>query len=227
MQTRRPIRPRDHPLHDPVESCTVPRLLSGFDEPWNSHGDHRRRSEPASRRPACSPSSFPGTSPSSWTATADGPQRRGLPRIMGHRRGIQSVRAGGRGGVPARARSVDALLPLGRELEAAAARADVPDAAAAAFPGRRAQRADGAERPAHDDRPARRPAARRARRVRAHGRADRLERRDDPLPGGQLRRPDRDRRRGTAARRGRAGRAGRSRTRSTRRCSPRICTRPG
>ena len=69
---------------------------------------------------------------------------------------------GRRGRVPAGPRSVDALLPLGRELEAAAARADVPDAAAPPLPGRRARRADGAERPAHDDRPPRGPAAGRA-----------------------------------------------------------------
>ena len=41
----------------------------------------RARAAPAARRR------------SSWTATADGPRAAGLPRIMGHRRGIQSVRA--------------------------------------------------------------------------------------------------------------------------------------
>ena len=41
---------------------------------------------------ASRPSVCRGTSPSSWTATAAGPQARGLPRIEGHRRGVKSVR---------------------------------------------------------------------------------------------------------------------------------------
>ena len=82
-------------------------------------------------------------------------QRRGLPRIVGPPPGNSERAIGGRGRVPAGAGSVDALLSLGRELEAAAARADLLDAAAPALPGGRARRADGAERPAQDDRPPR------------------------------------------------------------------------
>ena len=57
-------------------------------------------------------------------------QRRGLPRIVGHRRGIQSVRAVVEEGCRLGPGPVDPLLPVGRKLEAAAARAEVPDAAA-------------------------------------------------------------------------------------------------
>ena len=35
---------------------------------------------------------FPGTLPSSWMATAVGPSQRGLPRTMGHRKGVEAVR---------------------------------------------------------------------------------------------------------------------------------------
>ena len=51
-------------------------------------------------------------------------QRRGLPRIVGHRRGHPERPGGRRGGLPARPRAADALLLLGRELEAARPRAD-------------------------------------------------------------------------------------------------------
>src|SRR5208337_28429 len=64
-----------------------------------------------------------------------------------------------RGRMPPRTRATDALLLFGRELEAAAPRAQVLDAAAAPFPGGGTLGADGPERPAPDDRPARGAAA--------------------------------------------------------------------
>ena len=83
----------------------------------------------------------------------------GLPRIVGHRRGIQSVRGvveeGCRLGLEQLTLyclSVENWKRPPRELE-------VPDAAAPSFPDGRARRADGAERPAPDDRPPRRAAA--------------------------------------------------------------------
>ena len=125
-------------------------------------------SEATRTRPtsACAPSSCPGTSPSSWTATAAGPRPRGLPRILGHRAGIRSVRAvveeGCRLGLEQLtlycfssenwkrpARELRFLMRLLRH-----------------FLDRRARRADGSGRPADDDRPPRRPARGRARRVR-------------------------------------------------------------
>ncbi len=44
------------------------------------------------RWPTFRPKKCRGTSPSSWTATAAGRRRQGLPRIEGHRRGAESVR---------------------------------------------------------------------------------------------------------------------------------------
>src|SRR5271157_2774546 len=66
---------------------------------------------------------------------------------------------GRRGRMPPRTRATDALLLFGRKLEAAAPRAQVLDAALAPFPGGGTVGADGPERPAPDDRPARGAAA--------------------------------------------------------------------
>ena len=86
-------------------------------------------------------------------------QRRGLPRIMGHRHGIRSVRAvveeGCRLGLEQLTLyclSVENWKRPPRELKFLM-RLLPP------FPGRRAGRADGPERPAADDRPPRGPAA--------------------------------------------------------------------
>ena len=81
----------------------------------------------------------------------------------------------------------------------------------------RAGRADGAERPADDDRPPRRACPTTcSRELDRTAAADRRQHRDDPLPGRQLRRPDRDRRRRPPAGRGRPRRPARPRRRSTR-----------
>ena len=127
-----------------------------------THGDHRRRTgadrggRVETRAAPAAHRHHHGWQRAMGPAARAAADRRSPPR--------NSERPlGRRGRVPAGARSVDALLPLGRELEAAAARADVLDASAPPLPGRRARRADGAERPAQDDRPPRRSAARRAR----------------------------------------------------------------
>ena len=51
------------------------------------HGCARTASGP----PRSPPTGYRGTSRSSWTATAAGPQQRGLPRPEGHRAGIEAV----------------------------------------------------------------------------------------------------------------------------------------
>ena len=136
-------------------------------------------------------------------------QRRGLPRIVGHRRGIQSVRSvveeGCRLGLEQLTlyclsvenwkrppRELTFLMRLLRHFLVVERDELMEQNVQLRMIGRR----DGLP-------------PRRARRVRTDGRADRLERRDDPLPGGQLRRPIRDRRRGAAARRGRSSRPAR------------------
>ena len=134
-------------------------------------------------------------------------QRQGLPRIMGHRRGIQSVRSvveeGCRLGLDQLTlyclsvenwkrppRELTFLMRLLRHFLVVERRELMEQNVRVTMIGRR----DGLP-------------PRRAGRVRADGRADRLERRDDPLPGGELRRPDGDQRCGAAAGRGRPGRA--------------------
>ena len=74
-------------------------------------------------------------------------QRRGLPRIIGHRQGIQSVRAVVEEGCRLGLEQLTLYCLSVENWKRPAARADVPDAAAPPFPGRRAGRADGAERP--------------------------------------------------------------------------------
>ncbi len=80
-------------------------------------------------------SNFRATSRSSWTATAGGPSTAGF-RGSSATAGASRASARRRGRMPARARTAHALLPFGRELEAPASRAEVPDAAAAALPAR-------------------------------------------------------------------------------------------
>ena len=139
-------------------------------------------------------------------------QRRGLPRIMGHRRGIQSVRAvveeGCRLGLDQLTlyclsvenwkrppRELTFLMRLLRHF-LVVERAELMDQnVRLTMIGRR----EGL--PADVLHEFERTAA-------GHGR----ERRHDALPGGQLRRPDRDRRRRAAAGRGRSGGPGRART---------------
>ena len=73
----------------------------------------------------------PPMSPSSWTATAAGRPRRGLPRLEGHRRGVEAVRRTVRIGDRARRPLPDALQLLDRELAPAAGRGRRPDGPAA------------------------------------------------------------------------------------------------
>ena len=97
-------------------------------------------------------------------------QSRGLPRIVGHRRGIQSVRAVVEEGCRLGLDQLTLYCLSVENWKRPAARAEVPDAAAPPLPGRRAGRADGAERPADDDRPPR-GAARRGARASSTGRS--------------------------------------------------------
>ena len=115
-------------------------------------------SGPAGARWASGPSSCPGTSRSSWMATADGRRIARPAPDLRPPQGIRSVRVGRRGRVSARPRPDDALLPLGRELEAAPSRAEVPPPAPPPLPRRRARGTDGAEGPPDHDRPPRRAA---------------------------------------------------------------------
>ena len=118
-------------------------------------------------------------------------QNRGQPRIFGHRQGIRSVRSVVEEGLPDRPRPAHALLPVGRELEAAPSRAEVPAPAAPPLPGGRVGRADGAKSPPDHDRPPRGAlASTSSSSSTGLHRGDRREHGDEPLPGDQLRRPD-------------------------------------
>ena len=57
-------------------------------------------------------------------------RRQNLPRVAGHQRGVDSVRRTTEEVCPAQDRAAHALLPVERELEAAADRDQLPDDAA-------------------------------------------------------------------------------------------------
>ena len=86
--------------------------------------------------------------------------QRHLPRVEGHRAGIESVRDVVEGLGAARHRGADALRVLGRELEAAGDRSVDADDAAQALPPPRAEHAAPEQHPVPRDRPRRGAGAR-------------------------------------------------------------------
>ena len=138
--------------------------------------------------------------------------QRHLPRVEGHRAGIESVRDVVEGSARLGHPGADALRVLGRELEAARHRSLDADGAAQAVPAPRAEHAAAQQHPVPRDRPGERARARHPRRAR------RWRRRRRPANTGMLfnialnyggraeiveaaRRADRGRRRARGARR--------------------------
>ena len=120
--------------------------------------------------------------------------QRHLPRVEGHRAGIDAG-ARHRGDLgPARPRGAHALRVLGRELEAPGHRSQRADGAAAPLPAARARHAAPQQHPLPRHRPAQRVARRRLRRAAGGRDQDPPQHRHAVQHRAQLRRPGRDRR---------------------------------